>query len=311
MPAKFMASMGVAACACIGSVHAGPVVHLRFDNASSLGADSSGNGNHAAVIGSVGYDAGGITGGSLDLRNTAAVLRWTGEANPVEDLLDGDFTFSLWINTTQVFGSDASWAFQGAGIVYADVSGSPSGPELDCTPLALAGSRLTGLAGNDGIGDLRSTSVVNTGQWVHVVVRRTVGVTFDLFVNGVMESSVPTINHADLSALDALVLGGNTLDNRYFDGRIDEFQGYEGALSDEQVLFLFNNPGAAATCAADYNGEGDEGDILDFLDFMDDFGSCFGEPLPCGSFGTVDLNGDTVVDVLDFLDFLDAFGRGC
>ncbi|MBX3317976.1 MAG: LamG domain-containing protein [Phycisphaeraceae bacterium] len=311
MPAKFMASMGVAACACFGAAASGPVVHLQFDNASDLGLDTSGNGNHASLLNAPLYDSGGITGGALDLRGRPAYLLWLGEANPVEDLIDGDFTFSIWINTTQVFGSDGAWAFQGAGIIYADVSGTPIGIESDCTPLALAGSRLTGLAGNDGIGDLRSTSVVNTGQWVHVVVRRRVGETVDMFVNGVMESSVATSSHVDLSALDALVLGGNTLDNRYFDGRIDEFQGYEGALSDEQVLFLFNNPGAAATCAADYNGEGDEGDILDFLDFMDDFGSCFGEPLPCGSFGTVDLNGDTVVDVLDFLDFLDAFGRGC
>jgi serine protease AprX len=64
------------------------------------------------------------------------------------------------------------------------------------------------------------------------------------------------------------------------------------------------------TCAADYNGDGDD-DILDFLDFIDDFGSCEGQPAPCGSTADADMNGDTTVDILDFLDFFDAFGAGC
>ncbi len=64
-------------------------------------------------------------------------------------------------------------------------------------------------------------------------------------------------------------------------------------------------------CPADYNRAGDEGDVIDFLDFLNDFGTCVGEPLPCGDLGDPDVNGDTIVDVLDFLDFLDAFGTGC
>ena len=310
MSVRMLISMGVASCACLTSAAVGPVVHLRFDNASNLGQDSSGNGNNASLHGSPTHNAGGISGGAVDFPG-GSHLRWIGETNPVEDLIDGNFTFVLWINTTQTFGADGALAFQGAGIIYADVSGTPTGPESDCTPLALAGSRLTGLAGNDSIGDLRSTSTVNTGQWVHVAVRRNVGATVDLFVNGVMESSAPTTNHADLSALDALVLGGNTLDNRYFDGMIDEFQGYEGTLTDRQIRVLSNNPGDVARCDADYNGTGDAGDILDFLDFMDDFGTCDAQAMPCGSLGDVDYNGDTFVDILDFLDFIDAFGQGC
>lgn len=63
-------------------------------------------------------------------------------------------------------------------------------------------------------------------------------------------------------------------------------------------------------CLSDYDLNG-EVDILDFLAFFDDFAACDGLPGPCGAFGDVDVNGDTVVDILDFLDFLDAFGRGC
>lgn len=60
--------------------------------------------------------------------------------------------------------------------------------------------------------------------------------------------------------------------------------------------------------AGDYNADGLV-DVLDFLDFIDDYGTCDGQPAPCGSIGDADFNGDTVIDVLDFLDFLDAFGQ--
>ncbi|MBX3368265.1 MAG: hypothetical protein KF912_13215 [Phycisphaeraceae bacterium] len=63
-------------------------------------------------------------------------------------------------------------------------------------------------------------------------------------------------------------------------------------------------------CLADYNLDG-EVDILDFLDFMNDFGTCNGQPAPCGETFDADLTGDTIVDILDFLDFMDAFGSGC
>jgi glucose/arabinose dehydrogenase len=58
---------------------------------------------------------------------------------------------------------------------------------------------------------------------------------------------------------------------------------------------------------ADYNGD-TLVDVLDFLDFFDDFGTCSGEPGPCGAIGDTDINGDTIVDVSDFLDFFDYFG---
>jgi hypothetical protein len=271
MESNFALVAAVAASAIAGAAGAAPVVHMQFDDSAALGSDSSGNSNNASLANGPQYASGGITGGALDLRGRPAYLRWNGEANPVEDLLDGDFTFSLWINTTQTFGVDGALAFQGAGIIYADISGTPTGPESDATPLALAAGRLTGLAGNDSLGDLRSTSIVNTGQWVHVAVRRSVGSTVSLFVNGVLESSAPTSNFVDLSAADWLTLGGNTLDGRYYDGLIDEFQGYEGALTDDQIVFLFNNPGSTAPtcppCAADYDANGgvDGGDLAAFF----------------------------------------------
>lgn len=67
----------------------------------------------------------------------------------------------------------------------------------------------------------------------------------------------------------------------------------------------------ATPCAADYNRAYEAGDILDLLDFFEDFGTCQGQPMPCGIYGSPDVNGDTMVDILDLLDFLGLFAAGC
>jgi hypothetical protein len=67
----------------------------------------------------------------------------------------------------------------------------------------------------------------------------------------------------------------------------------------------------ATPCPADLNHDC-AADVVDFLDFLDAFGSCQGQPGPCGSNGiNADYNRDATVDVLDLLDFFDAFGAGC
>jgi hypothetical protein len=63
-------------------------------------------------------------------------------------------------------------------------------------------------------------------------------------------------------------------------------------------------------CISDYDLNG-EVDILDFLNFIEDFSVCELQPVPCGSLGDPDINGDNFIDILDFLDFIDAFSDGC
>ncbi len=82
-----------------------------------------------------------------------------------------------------------------------------------------------------------------------------------------------------------------------------------GSTTSSDAVLSVGGPGCTA-CPADYNADGTP-DVLDFLDFLDDFGTCEGQPTPCGSTSNADFNHDTVIDVLDFLDFLDAFGTGC
>jgi Ca2+-binding RTX toxin-like protein len=57
-------------------------------------------------------------------------------------------------------------------------------------------------------------------------------------VDGVLENFAPT-NNERLDDNPTIVLGGNTLDSRYFNGVIDEAAVYDRALSDSEVLVHF------------------------------------------------------------------------
>src|SRR5207237_2144195 len=64
---------------------------------------------------------------------------------------------------------------------------------------------------------------VTTNQWVHVAATRN-ATTGDLqvIVNGVLDGTLTATNHASLTAQSIINLGGNTIDGRYFLGKMDE-----------------------------------------------------------------------------------------
>jgi hypothetical protein len=63
--------------------------------------------------------------------------------------------------------------------------------------------------------------------------------------------------------------------------------------------------GPAASCAADFNGDG----FVDFFDY-DDYVGCF-ESGVCPPGRSADINGDDFVDFFDYDDFVNAFQAGC
>ncbi|GAA5484703.1 LamG domain-containing protein [Haloferula sargassicola] len=233
------AALALGLLAEVGNVRAAfPVAHLTFDDALDLGADSSGNGNDGTPFGTP-SPAAGISGGAADFTTGNHTFRWTGESNPVENVLEGDFTFSVWVNTTATGGGAGnSLAYLGQAIIYADVSGISA----DTTPMALNGSNLASLTAGTG---MLSTSPINTGQWVHLVVTRDFGGVDRIYVNGAAEGAISSSATQDLSGRNEVVLGGNLIDSRYFNGLIDDFQAYNVALSASQVAWLHRHPGAS------------------------------------------------------------------
>jgi len=236
----FVAVLVAAIGLSLTPAHGDLVCRLTFDEAGNLGADSSGNNRHAGITGSPTYNADGISGGSSS-HVSVDYYSWSGAADPVANVVAADFTFSLWVKTTQTYGANGAPVHAGAGIVWSDYPAGTPGPEGDTIPMALTGSQLAGWT--DG-GLYNSTSSINTGSWVHLVVVReadpTVGFTA-VYIDGDREVLIDT-GDLDLSYINRLVLGGNTLDGRYYSGLMDELQVYDEALTNSQVAYLYENP---------------------------------------------------------------------
>lgn len=231
-----MLTWGMAKAALIG--------HYTFDNSSSLGADSSGNGNDATSSNNVTSVSGGVSGGAAYFtQNQQSYLSWDGSANPIAKVLAGDFSFSLWLETTETFGSDLDQGYQDAGIVYGDVPGGP----YDSIPMALTGTKLGFDTGYPSDNTLHSVSDINTGSYIFLTVTRTFSTGLEsVYVNGILEAQTNHSAGIDLSGRNQLALGGNLTDNRYFYGTIDDFQVYNESLDAGQVAFLYNHPGQPA-----------------------------------------------------------------
>jgi hypothetical protein len=219
----------------------GLIGHYTFDDPSNIGADSSGNGNDANGLNNVTYVSDSVSGGAVSFtQSDSSYLSWAGTANPIAKVLAGDFSFSLWLKTTEIFGSDTDQGFEGASIVYADVPGGSN----DSIPMALNGSKLGFDTGYPDDNTIHSASAINTGNYVFVAVTwvQSTGLK-SIYVNGVLEAQTNHSAGADLSGRDQLALGGNLTDSRYFSGEIDDFQVYSEALTLSQVAYLYHHAG--------------------------------------------------------------------
>jgi hypothetical protein len=216
------------------------IAHYTFDNSADLGHDSSGNGNHASYVSSaVGNTALGVSGHAAVFTGSASnptVIRWTG-SSPIARLLSNSFSVSLWLSTTSTFGLDTQQAYQGAGIVWAD---RPN-VQRDAVPMALTGSKLAFTTGGYSDYVIHSTSAINSGDFVNLVVtwNKPTGA-MCIYVDGGLEASGTHSAGLDLAALGELVLGGNVLDRRYFTGLIDDVQIYDNSLSPAEVAGIHN-----------------------------------------------------------------------
>jgi len=85
----------------------------------------------------------------------------------------------------------------------------------------------------------------------------------------------------------------------WWSGQLDEIAVFATALSDEEILWLYENTLGDLLCPADIDGDGDI-DVTDFLALLAAWGPNPGHP--------ADLNGDGVVDVVDFLELLSGWG---
>lgn len=210
-----------------------PLVHLRFDNPADLAADSSGHGRNGTANGNVAARGNGVSGGAAQFDGASYIAL----DQTLNAALAGNFTLSLWLETTGSSGEDEGDPFDGESIVAADDGSAPS------AALGLTGSRVGfGVANEQGA--LRSSSAVNTGNFVHVVVTQNAASgERAVFVNGQLEATHQV--GGTISAQGLLALGATPSQARFFAGAVDDFQVYDQALNASAVAFLHANPGSA------------------------------------------------------------------
>jgi hypothetical protein len=234
----------------------GPVVHYDFDEGTALAADVSGNFNNvvhagnfdgsgpwissdaAAGPGAVGFDGGSYLTASSNLLSALA----------------GEFTVSLWLKTSQSFGGQGDFAWNGAVVVGAD---SPNPLARDVIPVALTGGQVAFNVG-DSSGDntMNSSATVNDDTWHHVVVTRNQATGGrQIFIDGTLDSSsggaTGLLNDPVLltigcksDATDPDPASPDYTGSNGYEGLLDDVQVYPRVLTPDEVAFLHQNPGA-------------------------------------------------------------------
>jgi len=144
------------------------------------------------------------------------------------------FTIGCWINTTAT-SFTGSEGYEGNGIVWSDVGGIAN--DFVLSILNNKASWFTG----DNTTTINSTTTINTGSWFYItVVKNGTNSTKELFINGISESR-GTSGTSTLTANPNIIIGGNTLDSRYFNGKIAQVKIYNRVLSESEILQNYNS----------------------------------------------------------------------
>jgi hypothetical protein len=212
----------------------GPIAYYRLGETGGLiGADSSGNGLGGIYYEGVTFGTPGAIAGDS---NPAVTFDGTsGHLRVLSTVGDGDFSIELWMNTT-VDSLMGAQAYQGTGLVWSDVAGVAN--DWIVGYLNDAAAFFTGNPDDTIMG----TTLLNDGNWHHIVATRMLGGEKDLYVDGQMENNGVT-NSNPLNANPIIDIGGNTLDHRYFSGSLDEVAIYQVALTPAQVLAHYKAAG--------------------------------------------------------------------
>jgi hypothetical protein len=135
----------------------------------------------------------------------------------VTRMVQDDFTLEAWIKTVTSY--SGTNFYEGNGLFYADVGGSAN----DFGTSVLSGKFAFGVGNPDTT--IVSTTMVTTGQWVHVAAtrRKSTG-EIQVFVNGMLENSKIVAQTNSLSAQSLMTIGANSIDGKYFNGTIDELR---------------------------------------------------------------------------------------
>ena len=241
---------------------AGPVGHWTLDDASGSksAADSSGHDNPAKcgpvmalgsgmseTVNCPDFGVPGKIGSAADFQNIANFL-------VVNNTVPDSFTISAWVRTTQAGDGDVTQpAYAGNAIIWSDISGAAA----DMIPMSLEAGHLafgTGDCNSDKYDTLVSSMPINTGKWVFVAVTRDQATgEKQLYIDGKLDGQHADTGTCALDANKIITFGGNPLDDRYFEGQLDDIRFYDRVLSGDEIVAIMTpaatsaKPAAAAT----------------------------------------------------------------
>jgi hypothetical protein len=210
----------------------GPIAYYRLSETGGLGgADSSGNGLGGLYYGGVTF---GTPGAIVGDSNTAVTFDGSnkGHLRVLSTIGSEDFSIEVWMNTS-VDSLTGFQTYQGTGLVWSDVAGVHNDWILGY--LNNVASFFTGNPDDT----ISGTTLLNDGNWHHIVATRVLGAEKNLYVDGKLENTGFT-NNFPLTDNPIIDIGGNTLDNRYFTGSLDEVAIYQSALKPDRVLAHYN-----------------------------------------------------------------------
>jgi hypothetical protein len=220
--------------ACAGSAQAqysatvladGPVSYYRFEEASgTVASDSSGNANDGLHVNGV---AVGQPGLSPDL-GFALYYDGLNDFTQTANVVGDDFSLEAWFNTS-VSSPTGGHTYEGDGLVWADAWGT-----ADDFILGVVNDQVSFFTGNPDT-SVAGGQLVNDGQWHHVVATRQRGGDVTLTLDGVEVATGPTSDEI-LDDNPEIHIGGNTLDDRHFQGFVDEVAYYDRVLAPAEIL---------------------------------------------------------------------------
>lgn len=197
------------------------VAWYRFTLAERLGADASGQGNHASSAEGVSWNGDSNPGAHFSGKAALAI--------PVS--VREDFTISLWVRTRQPGVGDTQW-FQGYGLVDAEVSGEVE----DFGTALLRGKFALGVGKPDAT--LVSRSEINDGRWHHVAgTRNSNSGEMKVYVEGASEGAM-TGPKGPRTAPPRITIGGLQTGLLTFEGDLDDVRIYARVLPAEEISSL-------------------------------------------------------------------------
>ena len=208
------------------------VAHWTFDETEGLtAADSSGYGNDGTLVGMAGTEwTAGHSGGALELAGAVGSPQYVDFGTGTSMQLSGSATISAWVKMNA--GTDG---------VYMGIGGKLRTAPYAGFSLVRHSSHVFRLWADDGNATLVATNsdvaTYTDTEWHHVVGVIDNGIT-SLYVDGVKQISSETVSLTDSGEFAHIGRQYAGLDDRYWNGAVDDVRIYYRALSEQEISGL-------------------------------------------------------------------------